>query len=280
MPERPRVYRTDALILTRGPLGEADSVFTLFSPEVGKFDAVARGVRKAQSRLRGHLEALSCVHVQLATGRTFDVITQVAPIDPFRALRDDLEKGALAQYVAEVVVHATAERHPQPELYALAMLTLSALAAGAPSHVCRYFEVHLLTLSGYDFHLDSCALCAGRLPPEGSSVAPQSGGLTCEACRGRGGPSVGVSSRAIKALRFARAQPLPEFMALRMDADLASELEAVLRLMVRQVVDREIRSARFLEQLRHLGPAPVGRIDEAQAAAEAMEAAGAPPGVH
>jgi DNA repair protein RecO (recombination protein O) len=250
--ERPRSYRTDALILARRPLGEADSVFTLLTPELGRFDAVARGVRKAQSKLRGHLEALTCVHLQLARGKTLDVITQVASVEPFRAVREDLDRAALAQYVAEVTAHVAQEHQPQPEVYRLAMLTLSALAAGAAEAACRYFELHLLAAAGYDPRLEACATCDGRLSPQAVWVAPESGGLVCGSCASRMGPSRQVGARAAKVLRFARQASLTEFMAVRMDAALDAELRAVLGLLLRHIIDREVRSARFLDDLRRL----------------------------
>ena len=40
---RERSYNTEGVVLRRRNLGEADSIFTVFSPTVGKFDGVARG---------------------------------------------------------------------------------------------------------------------------------------------------------------------------------------------------------------------------------------------
>ena len=38
------------------PLGEADRILTLYTTDLGKLRAVARGVRGPKSRLAGHLE--------------------------------------------------------------------------------------------------------------------------------------------------------------------------------------------------------------------------------
>src|SRR6185295_3537772 len=64
--ERPRVYNVEGVILRRRNIGEADSIFTVLSPYAGKFDAVARGVRKPRSRMRGHLEPLTRCRLLLA----------------------------------------------------------------------------------------------------------------------------------------------------------------------------------------------------------------------
>ncbi|MFN0095644.1 MAG: DNA repair protein RecO [Dehalococcoidia bacterium] len=262
MAERPRSYRTDALILARRTLGEADSVFTILSPEFGRCDVVARGVRKATSKLRGHLEALACVHLQLARGRSMDVITQVMSVEPFRALREDLAKGALAQYVAELVARATEEHQAQPEVYRLAMLTLSALAAGAGDQACRYFEIHVLAETGYAPQLDHCARCGGRLEADDSYLSPAMGGLACAGCGWLDPGGRPLSGRAIRVLRYARQEELSQFMAVRIEEPLARELEAALGLLVRQALEVDLRTARFVADVRRL-PVPDRVLPEA-----------------
>src|ERR1700693_6289313 len=73
----PRRYTTDAIVLSRFDLGEADRVLTLITPGIGKLKAIAKGVRRPTPRLGGSLEPFAELNVALARGRTFDVVTQV-----------------------------------------------------------------------------------------------------------------------------------------------------------------------------------------------------------
>src|SRR5690606_17505282 len=141
-------------------------IFTVFADREGKFDAIAKGVRKPKSRMRGHLEPLTRTRMMLARGRSLDVFTQAETVTPYRALREDLERSAAAIYCAELVDRFTAEHMEQPGLYGLILDTFDALEAGAPAHVVRYFELHLLSQMGYDIQLDACAVCGDRLPEE------------------------------------------------------------------------------------------------------------------
>ena len=52
----PRRYTTDAIVLSRFDLGEADRVLTLITPAGGKLKVIAKGIRKPTSRLGGSLE--------------------------------------------------------------------------------------------------------------------------------------------------------------------------------------------------------------------------------
>ena len=45
----PRRYVTDAIVLSRFDLGEADRVLTLITPEHGKLKAIAKGIRRPTS---------------------------------------------------------------------------------------------------------------------------------------------------------------------------------------------------------------------------------------
>ena len=98
----PRRYTTDAIVLSRFDLGEADRVLTLITPGIGKLKAIAKGIRKPTSRIGGSLEPFAELQVALARGRTFDVVTQVSVGHAWLNLRDSLRSAATAWYLAEL----------------------------------------------------------------------------------------------------------------------------------------------------------------------------------
>jgi DNA repair protein RecO (recombination protein O) len=251
--ERPRTYKTEGIVLRRRNLGEADSVFTLSSETEGRFDGVARGVRKARSHMRGHLEPLTRARVMLARGRTLDVFTQAETVTAYRAIREDLDRSAAALYCAELVEQFTAEHAEQPGIYGLILDLLEALDAGAPLFAVRYFEVRLLMLAGYELRLDVCTICSGGLPEEETLLSPEAGGLICPPCRGHAGRGRLLAARTVKVLRFAAREELARFAALRLDDQLARELEYALADVIRYVLDREPQSGRFVAEVARLG---------------------------
>lgn len=256
MAARERVYKTEAVVLRRRNFGEADSIFTLFSAREGKFEAVARGVRKARSHMRGHVEPLTHARVMVAHGRNLDVLTQAETIHPFRAIREDLERTAAALYCAEIIDEISADRVSAPDVYALLLELLAALEAGAPCQVMHWFELNLLALSGYEVQLDVCASCGARLPELATVLAPAAGGLVCVACRPLAGAGRLLAVRTIKVLRFARAASLESFAALRLDGVLSHELQAALGDVIRHTLEREPRAGRHIGDVARL-PAPV-----------------------
>lgn len=246
---RTRSYNTEAIVLRRRNLGEADSIFTVFSPTEGKFDAVAKGVRKAKSRMRGHLEPLTRSKLHVAQGRSLDVFAQAETIAAFIRIRDDLDRLTLALYCCELVDRFTVDRAPQPAIYDLLRQLLEGLDQDAPLTVGRYFELQILALTGYELQVGRCAVCGGRLPEADALFSAASGGLVCENCRASAGTGRIVSVRAIKVLRFAATCTLGQFAGLRLDEELEAELRRALGEAIRTVLDRETNSGRYVEAL-------------------------------
>ncbi len=246
---RDRSYNTEGVVLRRRNLGEADSIFTVFSPTEGKFDAVARGVRKPKSRMRGHLEPLTRAQMHLAHGRSLDVFTQAETIAGYIKVRDDLDRLTLAIYCCELVDRFTVDRAVQPQLYGLLVELLEGLDAQAPLTVGRYFELEILGLTGYELQLSACAVCGAKLPEAETLFSAAAGGLVCDGCRGIAETGRLVSVRAIKVLRFARSATRGEFAGLRLDGDLEDELRRALGEAVRTVLDRETNSGRYVDAL-------------------------------
>src|SRR5579862_3611183 len=96
-------YTADSLVLHRLNLGENDRILTLYTREHGKLSAVAKGARRATSRLVGATELFTQARVLLATGRSLDILTQCEIRASFPALRNDLERLARATYLCELL---------------------------------------------------------------------------------------------------------------------------------------------------------------------------------
>ena len=247
MAARPRVYRAEGVILRRRNLGEADSILTVFSGHEGKFEAIARGVRKARSRMRGHLEPLTRSRVLVAQGRNLDVFTQAETVDAYRRLRESLDASAEALYCLELVDRFTVEREPLPDLYALLVTALDLLEAGNGAAVTRHFELRLLALLGYEPHVDGCVLCGERLPEEETLLSPAAGGLVCRRCRAEAGGGRIVAVPVVKLMRFARRATAAELVALAAPPEVAQELRAAVADLVRYHLDRDPNARRFVE---------------------------------
>lgn len=253
MAQPPRVYKTPAIVLRQRRLGERDKVITLYSAEHGKIDAVAKGVRRMQSRLAGHVEPLSHGNFMLARGRNLDVITQVQTIEAFQSLREDLSRLSHALYACELVDRATEEREENFPLYRALLDTLRRLTEDRDLDlVLRFFEMSLLMLLGYGPQTERCVSCNGELPAGGSVWAPALGGVLCakESCRPEEVQVRALSANALKVLRLLASGSFAQVESLQLRADLSDELERDLRSAIHYAFERDVRSAKFLDTVR------------------------------
>src|SRR5437773_4085006 len=109
MSTREHLYKSEALIIKRINLGEADKILTIFTPNFGKLRVVAKGVRKVTSRLAGHVELFTRSQMLLAKGRNLDIVTQSEIVDAYRSMHDELSRLARASYAAELLDRFTPE---------------------------------------------------------------------------------------------------------------------------------------------------------------------------
>ncbi|MGZ6267849.1 MAG: DNA repair protein RecO [Candidatus Limnocylindrales bacterium] len=248
----PRLYVTDAIVLTRFDYGEADRIMTLFTPAYGKLKAIAKGVRRTKSRLGGSLEPLAELRVALARGRTFDVVTQVQVSHAWLRLRDSLESTATAWYLAELADRSLEDRHEAEGLYALLRHAYELLDAGmAPGRVARWYEVHLADELGVRPEVDRCVECDRMLDAdEAFRWVPPLGGVLCSRCPGPPQDRAGLSLEALKLLKAYQRLDVEALAALRLPQAVEAEVEQAMRDFLRFSLDRDARSLPFLDEVR------------------------------
>lgn len=247
---RPRTYKTQGVVLRHMPLGEADRIVTLFTPDVGKLRAVARGVRRTKSKLVGHLEPLCHVRVSVAEGRVLDTIVEAQIIRSFRELREDLQQVSVAVYITELVDRFTVEQVPNPTLFSHLLGVLVWLQrVEHPEKLLRHFEIWLLADAGFGPEFHWCVECQKDLDPGDHVYSSAKGGLICPTCRINFEEStLPISMNAIKLLRFLQKEEFARVEALDIPDTLLVQLERIMRTYLRYVLERDLGSVKFMSQ--------------------------------
>ncbi len=248
---KPRNYQTEALIIKKTKLGEADRILTLYTPHLGKIQGVAKGVRRPRSKLSGHLELLTHSQVSLARGRNLDTITGSQTINSFLKLKSDLDFTAQALYTTELVNQFTADHIENYPLFELLLKTLEMLCQGESNElILRYFELNLLERVGYRPQLLLCVSCRLPLKPITNSFCPSAGGILCPSCTQSQPLTYPVSVNGLKVLRLLQDGDYSTAGRLRMNQELSRELERIMRNYLSYLLEREIKSAAWLDTLR------------------------------
>ena len=250
---RPREYQTEAVIIRTTRLGEADRIITLYSPYYGKLQAVAKAVCKTKSKLSGHLELLTYAQVTFARGKKLDTIIGSQTINTFLPLRKDLLITSCGLYLAELVNLFTAEADniDNQLMFYLLIDTLEYLSQGANSQLClRYFEIQLLERAGYRPQLKVCSSCRKPLKPVTNTFSPATGGMICPECNFDMAIPYSVSVNGLKVFRLFQDCDMSTALRLKLSSELNTELEGLIRNYCYYILEREIKSCAWLDNLK------------------------------
>ena len=241
--------------------GEADRLLWLYTLEMGKLRAVARGVRKLRSRKAGHLEPFTRVQLLFARGRDLPLITQADTLDAYLPLREGLVGVTYASYVVELLDRFTAEFVPSEEgenrsLYRLLVDTLRRISQGERSwiSVVRYYEVRLLDMVGFRPQLFQCTNCGAEIQAQDQYFSAQLGGVLCPRCgplyEAQAGGVQPISMAALKYLRHFQRSSFSDAAARPPLAEVNRELELVIQHYITYLLERGLNTPPFLRRVR------------------------------
>ena len=259
MTSRSRTYSTEGVVVRQRDIGEADRLLWIITPDYGIIRSVARSARKPGSKLGGHIDLLRHVSLSMRTGRTLDQVSQVETISGFVPLRQDLVRASTGSYVAELAERFSVEGGPNRQLFELLVSVLGYLqTTSRTQRLPRWFELRLLSISGFMPELYACVDCGGELVQGDHVFSSERGGVVCPECRSAGGDVLlPASEGVIKLLRFLHTAEWESAERLKLHAEVSRQTARILRAHMRYVLDHSIRSIAFLDEVNKY-PTPGG----------------------
>jgi DNA repair protein RecO (recombination protein O) len=243
------VYTSEALILRTYKLGESDRIVVFLTRDRGKKRGVAKGARRVKSKFIGALEPMTRAGVAYYEREQRDLV-RINYVDMTRSPLSGLSGEALGHcgYFAELIDEWAPESHADERLFRLGAAMTEAIAEGAPIEpLTRYFEYWILRLQGVYPSLAACPGCAE--PFTGGAVMPPRDDLfVCRTCAPAGGTS--VSAEALRFLKASGATAPDRLRSLPLQAHAARELETVHRRLLTLHLEKDLKSARVLREMR------------------------------
>ncbi len=197
--------RSSALVVRTVDVFETSLVVTLFTRDLGKVAALAKGGRRLKSPFQGGLDLLTVSDIVLLpkASESLDLLTEAASQERFACLRRDLAALYAGYYIAELLTDLTDYHDPHPKLFDAARTTLRHL--GDPELRTRRvlrFELACLRELGLMPALYQCAHCGAPVDTRGEvAFGLATGGVLCPSCR-PGQPHVTMlSSTTLEAIR-------------------------------------------------------------------------------
>ncbi|MBQ4609371.1 MAG: DNA repair protein RecO [Clostridia bacterium] len=241
---------TNAIVVRRADYRENDRMITLFSPSLGRIDALCRGCRRQKSPLMAASELFCSGEYVLYQSGERTTVVSCAVTDTYYPLRSDYERLSHGMYCLELCAAAIQPMQENERLFLLLLRSLAHLCYGEiePRRVTAVFLMGMTSLLGFRPQVGRCARCGtpilqGKAGEETliAAFSPEQGGVLCPGC------SAGERCR----LREKDVLYLQDIMrrglrSLDSDAACTDELFAALRSLAEGRLDIPIRSGKML----------------------------------
>lgn len=207
--------QTDAIVLKMVPFSETSLIVTLYTRDLGRISALAKGARRPKSPFEGALDILSvCRIVAICkSSDTLELLTEAKLQRRFRAAQKSLVRLYCGYYIAEMLRLWTDDGVSSDELYDLTLRTIQMIDGDGDALMAVVrFELSAMRILGNVPATQGCVCCGGEIDPHGARVpfAYELGGVLCPVCRSRQRGVVSIKREVIADIvRLQR----PEFAA-------------------------------------------------------------------
>ncbi|MDW8267258.1 MAG: DNA repair protein RecO [Gemmataceae bacterium] len=177
-----------ALVVRAIDWSETSRIATLWTRELGKVRALAKGGRRLGSNFESALDLLTVCRIVLLrkSSGSLDLLTEAQVVERFPRLRIDLAAFYAGCYIAELLADWTEDDDPHPKIFDEACAALRVLGDPPRATGLRLarFELVLLEELGYRPVFDRCAVCAAGVADNAAAAfSPSVGGMVCAKCR-------------------------------------------------------------------------------------------------
>ncbi|MBQ8094044.1 MAG: DNA repair protein RecO [Clostridia bacterium] len=243
--------KINAIVIGRTDYRDNDRILALFSPTLGRIDAIARRAKSPKSPLLSASELFCSGEYVLFQSKEHATVVSCQVTDAFYPLREDYERfshGTLMLEMSRVVVQPEQEN----ERFFLHLLrSLAHLAYGGypPKSVTAVFMMGLLSLNGFRPVVTRCASCGRQIPAseqQTGSADPawfsvKAGGLLCRECRGES--AAGMTVKDVSDLQQIMKKGLK---ALEDGLDVSSSVFSAVLGMVKDRLEAEFQSDKMI----------------------------------
>lgn len=201
-------YKTEGIILRRSNFGEANLILHIYTRDFGKIEVVARSARKAQGKLKGHLEPFLYCDFVIVHGRKMDTVANSFILDGFLDLRSRTEKTFPGFSILEIADKMTIEGYRDGRVFLLLKKSLSFLnedlsqSSTGKLLLVLFFEINFLTLSGFRPNVEKCVFCGEKIVPGKNKFSFSLGGALHSYCANKCPDAILIQDDAIKLLKF------------------------------------------------------------------------------
>ena len=242
------LQKVEGIVLRTSPYGESNKIVTIFSRELGKRAAMARGAKKPTSRLASISQPFTYGYFLIQQGRGMGTLQQGEIIDSMRSIREDIFTTAYASFIMELVDKLIDDEAPKPQLFDILQQALHAISEEYdPEAISLFVEWKLLPTAGIYPTLHQCTNC-GATDGEFAFSFSQIGFL-CHRCFSIDPYIIRLSPSQVKLIRTFYTVPIDQVGKLTLKKETKGFIKKIVRTIYSEQVGIRLKSQHFLDQM-------------------------------
>lgn len=178
------MFTTDALVLSHTNYRDYDRMLTLYSPTLGRLDAVARGCQRPKSPLMNATERFCAGEFSLVEARGRLTLRDCRIKESFYPLRQDVDRLTAGAYLLHLLLQCAQPEEANRPLFLTSLKALAYFAyGGLPlSMAVMGYELHYLALTGQAPRMNACCVCGRPFVQQPGLFSVHLGGVLCPGC--------------------------------------------------------------------------------------------------
>lgn len=236
------------IVIKTQDYGETHKLVTIFSGQIGKITAIARGAKKPKSRMAAVTQPFVYGNFLMYISSGLSTIRQGEIIDSLRSIREDIFKTAYGAYIMELTDKLMDTRSPDIYIYNELYETLQWIAANDSVEIpVMMYEVKLYKKGGFAPIVHQCTHCGSTQMPFSFSISE--GGMLCHACIHLDQAAISLPASIVKLLNIFQEVPLNQIGNISIKKTNKVLLRKIFDAYYDQYGSYYLKSRNFLKQL-------------------------------
>ena len=245
------ICRDEAIVLKSRDFRETSKIVVFYSKQFGKISGLFKGIRKDPRKFASNLDFLSINNIIFYKKRFSDLhlVSQCDLKIDFGFLKADIAKFSQASFCDELVYSIMPQEDAHPEIYDLLVNFLDSLESSNYTQRLVYnFTVKMLTLSGFQPHLESCVICKDSMK-DNVFFSNHLGGLLCSKCSFKDKQRESILAGTVSTILYLQNSSWSDSLRLNIIPIVEKQLNKVIFSFLNFHLEKKFKSLKMLNEL-------------------------------
>lgn len=244
----PLLHKWEGIVIKTRDYGESNKIVTLMTREAGKVAVMARGAKKARSRLGSVTQPFTVGSYMVMHTTGMGTLRQGEHLESLRHIREDIYATAYASFIVELVDKVIEEGQSQPYAYEVLHQALRAIDEEYdPEAISLFVEWKLLPFIGVQPILHHCAGCSATDGEFAYSFGQ--GGFLCHRCFELDRYIIRLTPTQLKLIRMFYQLPIEQVGTLALKKETKYFIRKIVSTMYEEQGGLRLKTRSFIEQL-------------------------------